>query len=283
MRVQKKAFTLIELLVVIAIIAILAAILFPVFAQAKAAAKATAGLSNVKQLGTASFVYMSDSDDQFPLIARQDTSGWDVWQGMLQPYMKSWGITADPLLPSVSEPNAYWKRLQHFGMVPRAAAVNGSRTDSYTPWNGGAESGNRTVMFDGVGGAGMDPETPWYEMRNAPSLSQSEVDNISNTVLFAEANNWDMWFGIYGQDFTFGYCTSWGGDYAAPGVGHNFGPIPRKNSKRSVAGCQGGINGNVLYVATDGSAKAPAYYKLLEQRQLTTGEWVLTNFWPKGG
>ena len=42
---MKKAFTLIELLVVIAIIAILAAILFPVFAQAKEAAKKTATLS----------------------------------------------------------------------------------------------------------------------------------------------------------------------------------------------------------------------------------------------
>ena len=50
----RKAFTLIELLVVIAIIAILAAILFPVFAQAKAAAKATASLSNLKQTATAS-------------------------------------------------------------------------------------------------------------------------------------------------------------------------------------------------------------------------------------
>jgi prepilin-type N-terminal cleavage/methylation domain-containing protein len=39
---RRKALTLIELLVVIAIIAILAAILFPVFAQAKAAAKKTA-------------------------------------------------------------------------------------------------------------------------------------------------------------------------------------------------------------------------------------------------
>ncbi len=38
-RKLNQAFTLIELLVVIAIIAILAAILFPVFAQAKAAAK----------------------------------------------------------------------------------------------------------------------------------------------------------------------------------------------------------------------------------------------------
>ena len=40
-RPHRRAFTLIELLVVIAIIAILAAILFPVFAQAKAAAKKT--------------------------------------------------------------------------------------------------------------------------------------------------------------------------------------------------------------------------------------------------
>ncbi len=278
-----KAFTLIELLVVIAIIAILAAILFPVFAQAKAAAKATAALSNVKQLGTASFVYMGDSDDQFPLVARRDSSGWDTWQGIVQPYMKSWGITADPLLPATSDPNNYWKRIQHFGMAPRAAAVNGSRTDSYTPWNGGAESGGKTVIFDGIGGAGIAAGSNWYAMRDAPSLSQSAVDNVSGTVLFSQANNWDMWWGIYGQDYTFGWCTNWGNDWTAPGIGNNFGPIPRKNSKRPVAGCQGGINGNVIYVATDGSAKSPPYYKLLDQRQRTDGTWVLTNFWPAGG
>jgi prepilin-type N-terminal cleavage/methylation domain-containing protein/prepilin-type processing-associated H-X9-DG protein len=60
---MKKAFTLIELLVVIAIIAILAAILFPVFAQAKLAAKKTADLSNLKQLGTATKIYLNDYDD----------------------------------------------------------------------------------------------------------------------------------------------------------------------------------------------------------------------------
>ncbi|RYG28840.1 prepilin-type N-terminal cleavage/methylation domain-containing protein, partial [bacterium] len=60
---SNKGFTLIELLVVIAIIAILAAILFPVFAQAKAAAKKTADLSNVKQQATASLLYSGDSDD----------------------------------------------------------------------------------------------------------------------------------------------------------------------------------------------------------------------------
>jgi prepilin-type N-terminal cleavage/methylation domain-containing protein len=74
---MKHAFTLIELLVVIAIIAILAAILFPVFAQAKAAAKATVVLSNCKQLGTSTIIYTNDYDDTFPLanVYRPDTDG----------------------------------------------------------------------------------------------------------------------------------------------------------------------------------------------------------------
>ncbi len=62
----KRAFTLIELLVVIAIIAILAAILFPVFAQAKMAAKKSVHISNYKQTGTASQLYLADYDDLFP-------------------------------------------------------------------------------------------------------------------------------------------------------------------------------------------------------------------------
>ncbi|MFY9235299.1 MAG: prepilin-type N-terminal cleavage/methylation domain-containing protein [Fimbriimonadaceae bacterium] len=58
-----RAFTLIELLVVIAIIGILAAILFPVFAQAKLSAKTVVCMSNMRQLGMASLMYIGDSDD----------------------------------------------------------------------------------------------------------------------------------------------------------------------------------------------------------------------------
>jgi prepilin-type N-terminal cleavage/methylation domain-containing protein/prepilin-type processing-associated H-X9-DG protein len=63
---RRAAFTLIELLVVIAIIAILAAILFPVFAQAREKARQTGCLSNLKQMGAATMMYMQDYDETVP-------------------------------------------------------------------------------------------------------------------------------------------------------------------------------------------------------------------------
>ena len=65
---RSTAFTLIELLVVIAIIAILAAILFPVFAQAKFAAKKTVDLSNARQIGLSVMLYINDTDDTMPIF-----------------------------------------------------------------------------------------------------------------------------------------------------------------------------------------------------------------------
>ncbi len=92
----KKAFTLIELLVVIAIIAILAAMLFPVFAQAKAAAKNTTNLASVKEDALAAIMYAGDADDNFLCQFNHDTlNDFGEWQYFIQPYMKNRQIVYD--------------------------------------------------------------------------------------------------------------------------------------------------------------------------------------------
>src|SRR5690349_13757232 len=99
---MRKAFTLIELLVVIAIIAILAAILFPVFAQAKAAAKKTACISNQRQNVSAMLMYLSDSDDTYPIGVGGDRSTGVVFfvHDLLQPYRKNVQILGCPSYPT---------------------------------------------------------------------------------------------------------------------------------------------------------------------------------------
>ena len=275
----KRAFTLIELLVVIAIIAILAAILFPVFAQAKEAAKDTSALNNVKQMGTAHLIYATDYDDNFCLMARSDTSGWDVWQGMIQPYTKSWPIAYHPKLPPPTGVREYWQRLQHWGGIPRAAAVNGP--NDYFEWSQATLTGGQLVRHDGIFGAGVESPGGWYAMRSASSLTQTSIENISEMVMLAEAGQWDLWYGIYGQQYNMGWCSSWGSPWDNPGKPTIFGLHARKRSKVAQSGCVY-PNGMTIYVATDSSAKSADYRgKVLGRKQLSTGEWVHPLMYPR--
>ena len=93
LRVSRNAFTLIELLVVIAIIAILAAILFPVFAQAKEAAKKTHCVSNTKQTALACIMYATDYDDVLP---KHDNNGSCLY-GELPCATPDWGDFRPPV------------------------------------------------------------------------------------------------------------------------------------------------------------------------------------------
>lgn len=129
-----RAFTLIELLVVIAIIAILAAILFPVFSQAKAAAKKITAVSNVKQLGYAFLMYATDHDDSLPgAMETGATVGSDQYRRSydwtLQPYIKNWDVLRVPgdsegsEFPAAANPSGGPMR-RAFGMPGNVGTVN---------------------------------------------------------------------------------------------------------------------------------------------------------------
>ncbi len=134
-----RAFTLVELLVVIAVIAILAAILFPVFAQAKAAAKKTLVLSNFKQIGTAMIMYSGDNDGRYARTQTSDDPGapgyiswWSTgyYEEALDSYIKNGkgGIAAngtanersnvwwDPSDPDKADP-AMWGSVRNNGLI----------------------------------------------------------------------------------------------------------------------------------------------------------------------
>jgi prepilin-type N-terminal cleavage/methylation domain-containing protein/prepilin-type processing-associated H-X9-DG protein len=106
LQTRKAAFTLIELLVVIAIIAILAAILFPVFAQAREKARAISCLSNLKQIGTATMMYIQDYDEVFPLgYCWKDGGANSQWGGTmytvsLGPYIQKIGNVGSDVVNS---------------------------------------------------------------------------------------------------------------------------------------------------------------------------------------
>ncbi len=132
---MRKAFTLIELLVVIAIIAILAAILFPVFAQAKASAKKTACLSNQRQLGIALTQYIADNDDQLFFFAHDvDLSRTNLaapfgatrenrWWNQIQPYVKSLELLKSPSDPG-QRPHALEDGTNGKPLVKRSYVAN---------------------------------------------------------------------------------------------------------------------------------------------------------------
>ncbi len=202
---MKKAFTLIELLVVIAIIAILAAILFPVFAQAKAAAKRTQTLSNVKNVGTSVHIYMADYDDilprnddcipgslnrsleaatpfpasktgpgctSSPFIYRANHFSWQKW---LLPYTKNIDIYWNPLRQRGSDWNTNGQITDQFG-------INTGMTGALNTLNRSATAGGslRNSWFGGSATAIASPSEAFILMEiggaGAPHITHATQD-----------------------------------------------------------------------------------------------------------
>jgi len=166
LRASRRGFTLIELLVVIAIIAILAAILFPVFAQAREAARRSTCQSNLRQLGTATQMYVADHDGQYfqhwymaPTywFGRLDSSTTPATvhrqEGLLYPYIKNFDIQK---CPSFTGQAAYGGATAGFGY-------------------------NVSYLTTGFGQTGV---------------SEAVIERPANCVVLADAANYDTRAGI---------------------------------------------------------------------------------------
>ncbi len=172
------AFTLIELLVVIAIIAILAAILFPVFAQAKAAAKRTVTLSNSKQIGLGMMLYTNDYDDTYCYAS--------IYRAGLNPGEQE--LTALKLTYPYTKTVGIW--YNGFTTPPKRAAVPADQNGNWGDWIYSITMGSNTYALHS-----MDT---MYAQFAAPPLSGSGVDHIAERVLFLPtANSNDPTTGTY--------------------------------------------------------------------------------------
>lgn len=215
---MKRAFTLIELLVVIAIIAILAAILFPVFAQAKAAAKKTNDLNQLKQHAVGALLYSSDYDDRFISVPAFPTLGSSPrrthWADTMQPYLKNKGIFSDPsnrqtlyqdpgyLAPGQRDATdtdltrRYRVTYTYNHYITRADDPSDSLT--------GPTGASQTTIPDVANTVLMGPSAAWYSWSQC-RLNGQTADmfwNVSNGTAFAWG--YEFWGGIEGGGYAGG-------------------------------------------------------------------------------
>jgi prepilin-type N-terminal cleavage/methylation domain-containing protein len=231
---KHRGFTLIELLVVIAIIAILAAILFPVFAQAKAAAKKTASLSNIKQASLGVIMYTGDYDDMYDSGAGicwfYPTDGGWAWD--TQPYMKSLPLLRDPSDPMSKRDHYTWE------LPPNNPGVSISFASNGYLWQD-SQNGYSTKV-GGVMGIDQSPQpnrcnsTGWM---TSGRTNGGQVSKPAETIMLApRAGGLNIW----GTDAIISGVTWW--DHGCPGSCGGAGLIPN------------GAAANTPYMALDAAS-----------------------------
>jgi prepilin-type N-terminal cleavage/methylation domain-containing protein len=186
---KNRAFTLIELLVVIAIIAILAAILFPVFAQAKLAAKKASDLSQIKQMGTGTMIYLADNDDYFPRMCFVDNGGWGtfpanmtMWSSsqVVGPYIKNTQIFVSPIDSLPATVTAGWYPNMPTSRPWKPTSYLANSFSSYTDGRTAFGIANPTGVFT------VDPN---YSNSTSAVVSQTAIGRVSSTIMFANGMN----------------------------------------------------------------------------------------------
>ena len=151
---NERAFTLIELLVVIAAIGILMAIAIPAFSSVYERAKVTKDLSNLRQIGAATQMYMNDNNGVFPGSATQT---WTSQLELNQKYLSTWRILQSPFdKRSTSELGDVTTAISYginASVLPGNVAISADKITKpvtfivFAP----AQKSGPTVTFQGVG------------------------------------------------------------------------------------------------------------------------------------
>ena len=133
-RASRRGFTLIELLVVIAVITILAAILFPVFAEARDAARRANCISNLKQISLAHQMYVQDNDDALPSWYLVGPLGYAIWPDYLRPYYREGRILDEGLTSPPEKKQSAW--MADYALCAWGPGGDGTPEKPYWRWPG---------------------------------------------------------------------------------------------------------------------------------------------------
>jgi len=248
---------LIELLVVIAIIAILAAILFPVFSQAKEAAKRTACLSNAKQIGIGVVMYDTDYDDMTPSIYQtiDMQTVEDVFQ-ILQPYVKNMDVFYCPDRTENLATCSFNTFPNLFGAPTTSQRCLGYGYNwGFIPEAGGGLFTTETLSADNMylvdtGVSSTSADSPadfavWGDTTNASRFKMSALASILDQVVLGtstsvQVNSHLRHGGNFNINFLDGHAKNIpfkGGTLANTQIGTIYVGVPKDDSRRASMYC----------------------------------------------
>jgi len=271
----RRGFTLIELLVVIAIIAILAAILFPVFAQAKQAAKKTVAVSDMKQGALATQMYMGDNNDSFPMSDTGSIGGPGWGYGppdtvpfqVMQPYCKNTRFEIDPMDPWQNEDQRIADQCRYMSCTLATATAEqksfalGVRSNmgynfTFSPWiyNSAGYVGSASVSQSDVTSPAHTLQfgtSIWYRVGGAPTgggnwVLQNPCWYDVNGQLLAPFNKY---LDYSGAGLYYKYGDGWNPDPQSWDVYGGLWPFYNQTDSKAAAGAQ---NGRVVVGWADG-------------------------------